>query len=312
MLGTAGRPSALPARPVDPDTPMTTRTARLRPADPVARGRRAAAGVLTIALASAALFTTPTPARAWGRMGHRAAGKLAEGRLSPTAAAAVRDLLNPGETLADASTWADEVRRQIPESAPWHYVNVPITEEKYSARFCPEQGCVVEKIGDFLRVLADPQAPRAERQKALRFVAHFVQDLHQPVHVGHRDDRGGNDLQVQFFGKGSNLHRVWDSGLIERAFADEDQLLHDLAGLEKDSRDDARWSGGTAEDWATESLLAARDAYRATGQDRELKRGEKLGDAYQEANLPVARKRLAQSAARLAGLLNAAFAGKGR
>jgi len=291
---------------------MTTLTPRARPARPVDGGCHAAAGVLTIALAAIALLMTPTPARAWGRMGHRAAGKLAEARLSPAAAAAVRELLDPGETLAEASTWADEVRRQIPESGPWHYVNVPITEDRYNARFCPEQGCVVEKIGDFRRVLADPKAPRVERQKALRFVAHFVQDLHQPVHVGHRDDRGGNSLQVQFFGKGSNLHRVWDTGLIERAYADEEKLVADLVSLEAASRGDAMWAGGAVEDWATESLRAARGAYQATGLDRELKRGEKLGDAYQDANLPVARKRLAQSGARLASLLNETFAGKGQ
>src|SRR5262249_12298318 len=131
-------------------------------------------------------------------------------------------------------------------------------------------------------------------------------DLHQPVHVGDRGDRGGNDLQVQFFGEGSNLHRVWDSGLVERAFADESALLRDLTAL---ADDEARgWARGTVEEWATESLAAARRAYLEPGSQRTLRPGSKLGDAYQDSNLPVARRRLAQSGVRLAEVLNDVFA----
>jgi nuclease S1 len=254
-----------------------------------------------------ATIAVPRTALAWGRMGHRAAARLTEARLTPEASAAVRALLEPGESLADASTWADGVRRDIPESAPWHYVNVPITEAKYSARFCPPEGCVVEKIADFRRVLADPKTPRSDRRKALRFLIHFIQDLHQPVHVGDRGDRGGNDLQVQFFGHGSNLHRVWDSGLVEHAFSDENALLRALTSL-AGGGEAAGWVSGTVEDWAGESLGAARVAYREPGSDRELKRGAKLGESYQSVNLPVANKRLAQSAVRLADVLNGIFA----
>ncbi len=139
------------------------------------------------------------PAWGWGRIGHRVAGKITETRLTPTAKAAVDALLTPGESIADVSTWADEVRRDRRESGPWHYINIPITEPRYDARFVPKEGCVVTKIDDFRKILADTKAPRIERQEALKFLIHFVQDMHQPVHVGHRDDRGGNDLQVQFF-----------------------------------------------------------------------------------------------------------------
>jgi hypothetical protein len=239
-------------------------------------------------------------------MGHRAAAKLAETRLSPAALAAVKGLLEPGETLADASTWADEVRRDIPESGPWHYVNVPVTEPKYADRFCGESGCVVRKIDDFRKTLADKTASRAERRKALRFLVHLVQDLHQPVHVGDRHDRGGNDLQVQFFGKGSNLHRVWDSGLIEQAYPDESALLRDLAALAS-AGGSAAWAGGSVVDWADESLAAARGAYRDPATGRELRRGAKLDLPYQNANLPVVRHRLARAGVRLAAVLNDVF-----
>ena len=251
--------------------------------------------------------TGSNPAWAWGRIGHRAAGRLAESRLSPETLVQVRALLEPGESLADASTWADEVRRNRPESGPWHYVNVPITEPKYSDRFCAEGGCVVEKIQAFRLVLADWNAPRAKRQEALRFLAHFVQDLHQPFHVGDRGDRGGNDLQVRFFDDGSNLHRVWDSGLIERAYRDEQALSRDLTALTAGS-DAIRWASGTVEDWANESLRAARFAYTMPESGQPLRKGAKLGVRYAEVNLPIAKERVARAGVRLAFLLNSTLA----
>lgn len=257
-------------------------------------------------LAVAAVLGSSTSALAWGRNGHRAAAALTESRLTPAASAAVKALLDPNESLAAASTWADEVRREYPEASLWHYVNVPITEAKYDAKFCGEKGCVIQKIADFRKILADKSAPRVERQKALRFLAHFVQDMHQPVHVGDRNDRGGNDMQLQFFGEGSNMHRLWDSGLLDKAYPDEAALTRAITALA--AADAPKWAGGTVEDWANESLDAARKAYRDPVTDRELKKGVKLGDAYQAANAPVAVRRLAMSGVRLATILNAIFA----
>ena len=261
--------------------------------------------VLALVLAPV-LDRSAGPALAWGRMGHRVSGRLAEARLTPAAKAAVRDLLEPGESLADVSTWADEVRRDYPESGPWHYVNVPITEPVYAAKFCPESGCVVSKIAEFRAVLADTNASRAERQKAFKFLVHFVQDIHQPLHVGDRRDRGGNDLQLQFFEEGSNLHKIWDSGLLEQGHKDEADLFTFLeASISPDLA--AKWALGTVEDWANESLQRAKRAYLVPGTETELQKGDKLGPDYQDLHLPVARERVKQSAVRLAAILNELF-----
>jgi hypothetical protein len=151
---------------------------------------------------------------------------MAESKLTPRALAAVRDLLGPGVTLADISTWADE-QRDVPGSGPWHYVNVPITESRYDRKYCQSGGCVVSKIEDFKRVLQDRLAARAEKQEALKFLVHFLEDLHQPLHVGDTGSRGGNDIRVRFFDVGSNLHRVWDSQIMERHTENEQVWLYD-------------------------------------------------------------------------------------
>ena len=168
------------------------------------------------AFATLAWAAPARDARAWGKVGHRVATLAAEHRLTPAARSKIHELLDTGETLADASLWADQYRRAVPGSGAWHYVNVPLSEVHYDARFCPPTGCIVSKIRELRATLASDAAPREERQRALRLLVHFVEDLHQPLHVGDLGDRGGNDLQVQFFGRGTNLHRLWDEEIIER------------------------------------------------------------------------------------------------
>lgn len=265
--------------------------------------RRLAGLSLLVALTTLAAAST---ALGWGRIGHRTSARLCETLLTPATKAAIRDLLEPGESLADASLWPDEHRRERPETAPWHYVNVPITEPKYDPRFCQKEGCVVGKIPDLLATLKDRSAPLAQRREALRFLVHCVQDMHQPVHVGDRRDRGGNDLQVRFFDDGSNLHRVWDSGLIEHVDRDEGRTLDRLkAAFTPEFVRSA--SSGTVEDWANESLALARDAYVDPVTNTPLRSGSKLGFAYEGRHTPVAERRILQSAARLARLLNEAL-----
>lgn len=261
--------------------------------------------VLALAVLAICLSATQ-PAHAWGRLGHRLTARIAEQHLTDQARAAVKELLDDGEDLASASFWADENKRRIRGSAPWHYVNVPLDQPRYDARFCPAEGCVVSKITEFRAVLKDKSKPRAERQQALRFLVHLVGDLHQPLHVGDNGDRGGNSTQVQFFKRGSNMHAVWDTLLIENAGKDEVIWLAELVELDSDENR-AAWSQGTVEDWATESLKAARQAYTVPGTDKRVKSGEKLDGSYVEVANPIVRDRLAQGGVRLATVINEAM-----
>ena len=241
----------------------------------------------------------------WGPLAHRVTARMAENLLAPAASAAVRELLGPEVKLADVASWADE-QREVLNSASWHYVNVPISETRYDSRFCRPEGCVVSKIEEFKRVLRNPKANRKEKQAALKFLIHLIADVHQPLHVGDTGSRGGNDLQVLFFGESSNLHKVWDSQIMHHYTANE-QVWRWYLTREAKPEKIAEWSNGTAEDWATETLQAAGKAYLLPGTDVEIKPGAKLGDPYCEMALPIIQTQLAKAGTRIAWTLNTIF-----
>jgi nuclease S1 len=130
--------------------------------------------------------------------------------------------------------------------------------------------------------------------------------MHMPMHVGDNHDRGGNNTQVRFFDRCINMHALWDTGMIERVSRSEDVWLKELAGLAT-PESTVNASRGSVEDWATESLLAAREAYQDVARGVRIKPGAKLGCAYLEKNLPVARQRMYRAGVRLADVLNEAF-----
>lgn len=246
---------------------------------------------------------------AWGPLGHRLTARLAERHLNPKAKAAIVALLEPGESMAVASLWADDHRRDVKGSGPWHYVDVPLDQDRYDDRFAgpePQKGYIIPKIREFRTILKDPARPVEERRQALRFLLHLVEDLHMPMHVGDNQDRGGNDTQVRFFDQGTNMHRLWDSDIIERAGRDEEKWLAELIAMDTDEAR-SQVMAGDIEDWATESLLAARQAYRDPTSGQKIKKGQKLADAYQAANLPIAHQRLYRAGVRLAMVLNDVF-----
>jgi nuclease S1 len=260
---------------------------------------------LVFLVSGSLFFGSARSALAWGRMGHRASARFVESRLSQQARAIIRDLLEPGESLADAATWPDENSREIPGSAAWHFVNVRVSSPHYSPKDCRPQGCVVTKITEFRTILADRNAARAQRRMALRFFVHLVQDLHQPMHVADRNDRGGNNLQLRY-GRydNTNLHQVWDSGLLSQRFRREADLVHELETVanQPKSRD---WVKGRIEDWADESLEVGRRAYLAVpGSSVMLRMGDAISRDYENENLPAAVERLARSGVRLASMLN--------
>jgi S1/P1 Nuclease len=303
-----------------------------------------------------AVVSLPLPARAWGCEGHQVVALLAEKHLTPHALAMAKKILAEGpidpslnryckpgavDALADASTWPDDIRALRPETAPWHYVDIPLgTTRRDVEKFCdPKESCVTRAITDQLAILRSADADPQKRADALRFLIHFVGDLHQPLHATTNNDQGGNCVPAAFFdvlpqlrnpqteNYAPNLHGVWDTNILGRATAGKsaDKVAADLD--ESFSRKIARWQTGGANvnAWALESYrLAEKEAYGklpvriaaetpqpvTTCADdnhisaRMLKLDEHLTDSYQNMAVPIVRERLAQAGARLALLLN--------
>ena len=239
------------------------------------------------------------PASAWKETGHRVVARVAEAHLSPEARRAVQALLRPGETLRSASTWADDfvARPEGRATACWHVVLLPKGAREYDERRdCPKGCCIVRAIEVQRTRLEDKSQPLGERRRALRFLVHLVADIHQPLHAGRREDGGGGEISVRFFGSTANLHWVWDSGLIERAGLDEETLAERATEAIPPSLS----QGGPA-DWANEShRLALARAYR-------VGRGGVIGEAYWRENFPVVLRRLGEAGLRLARMLEEAL-----
>lgn len=167
------------------------------------------------------LWLIPLPAAlAFGSQGHQIIASLAETQLTPKTQAAVQRLLalEPGSTLESISTWADETKNG--RTAKWHYVNFPRGDCNYvKERDCPDGQCLIEALNSQNKILSSATATDQGKLIALKYIVHLFGDLHQPLHAGFADDRGGNQYQVQAFGLGTNLHALWDSGLVKASIA---------------------------------------------------------------------------------------------
>lgn len=265
--------------------------------------RRIAAFWLLLALC-------PAPAAAWGERGHRLVGALAEQELSPAARAAVAELLRgePEPSLAGVSTWADAARETpaLAWTAPLHYVRIHDRGCRFdAARDCADGACVVAAIDRYARRLADPALTRAERAEALKFVVHFVADVHQPLHSGHRSDKGGNEFQVSLARtagppRGTSLHGVWDYFLLADSGEAFEQHFTRLAfaglppaGEPFVAAEAARWADASC------ALTDAAGFYP--------RRPGRLPAGYVERMRPLAERRLREAAAELALLLETAL-----
>lgn len=250
-----------------------------------------------------ALACLPAVALGWGDAGHRIVGELAERQLTPGARAAVAALLidEADPTLAGVAKWADDVRgsEAYGYSRPWHYVNFDSLDCEYlPERHCPNGDCIVAAIARQAAVLGDYGYSRQQRAEALKFVVHFVGDVHQPMHAGLRADRGGNNTLVDFRQRQWNLHAIWDFAILDSHQPDWRIHVEELAprpwGEDGPPTDFAPLA------WALESCRAIRARAIYPPEDQRL-----IGRDYLERHRPFAELRLRQAGARLAALLNA-------
>src|SRR5690606_3577739 len=251
---------------------------RQRPARlvaPPAIGRYSAGMRLLLALATLVFaLSWPHAAQAWGPLGHRLVARLAQAQLSVPAQSEVQRLLATEglDSLADIANWADELRGSDPglgrRSARWHYVNLGELDCRYDREAaCRGGNCVVEAINVQATILGDRSRSDAERLQALKFLVHFVGDVHQPMHAGYARDRGGNTVQLQLHGRGTNLHAVWDTPLLRSARLDEAASAKRLQrGQPRLPGDAARYTHAAPARWAERScaIATANGVYPAT------------------------------------------------
>jgi hypothetical protein len=270
--------------------------------------------VWTLAAASLLLaMTASARVSAWNAQGHRLVARIADERLTPIARRNVSWLLGP-ESLTDISSWADRYLDGAHQTFYWHFVNIPLEAASYDRdRDCPRQpgvaagaradawrDCVVDRIAYNKARLADSSLDRADRAIALKFLVHFVGDLHQPFHavdVGH----GGNDIPVRVFGSDTcgnrpcDLHGVWDGALITHRGLDDEHYLAALRDLIARRQWEKRTPGTPAE-WAMQSHAFAKAAL--------LPEHGAADEAYYRAHIDVVDQRLALAGVRLAAVLN--------
>lgn len=244
------------------------------------------------------------PVHAWWDKEHKIIAIIAENSLSKTAKKQVNLLLD-GDSLAEVSLWADSIKSdpKWSHSKRWHYINVLPNQTIDKHRSVPA-GDILWAINYFYQELQRPSNSKQEKREALMFFVHFVADIHQPLHVGKYEDKGGNRVAVNWYNspRKSNLHRVWD-GLLTQSKLTAEEYAKTFEKLSKEQQ--AKWQNSTFADWANESLILNDEIYNF-GPDQG-KKIMPLGKWYQEKNKPIANQRLHQAGIRLAYSLNQIF-----
>ncbi|TLP74012.1 S1/P1 nuclease [Maribacter sp. ACAM166] len=235
----------------------------------------------------------------WSKTGHRVVGEVAEQYLSKKAKRAISNLLD-GKSLAAVANFGDEIKadRAYSKFSAWHYVNIPF-DKTYADVEPNEYGDLVQGINSCIDIIKDETSSREDKVFYLKFLVHLIGDLHQPMHVGREEDKGGNDIQLQWFGKGTNLHRVWDSNMITDNGMSFTELAFEYPEM---SKQQVRYlQDGTLLDWVEESHQLAESVYESVAT------GEKLGYRYSYDWWDTVADQLQKGGIRLASVLNDVF-----
>ncbi|MBL4674813.1 MAG: S1/P1 nuclease [Mucilaginibacter sp.] len=239
----------------------------------------------------------------WGGVGHKTVATIAYNHLTPKAKDAVKALLGD-TTMADVASWADEIRMkpQYKYTTPLHYVDLPLGLSYSTFRDTvtgqPADN-VYKAVMQCEKDLSSTTTNNEQKSVALKYLIHFIGDLHKPMHVSRAEDQGGNTIQVQYLGKGSNLHSVWDSKLIGTEGKSFEQMSDDYdTATEKQIKE---WQSEPLLKWLWESYQITTKLYS------EVEQNNKLDEAYYKAHINIVHERVEMAGIRLAGVLNSIF-----
>lgn len=231
----------------------------------------------------------------WGIIGHRTVGLIAEQHLTKKAKKNIEKILGH-ESLAVASNWMDDIKSDdaYDHTHDWHWVTIPEGQHYEESEKNPN-GDLIGTTERLIAELKQGNLPKNEEAEKLKMLVHLIGDIHQPLHVGKGDDKGGNDVKVKWFWENSNLHRVWDSGMIDS----EQYSYTELADIvDHASKEQVReWQCTGVRDWANESMALREQIY-------DLPEDKNLNYEYRYQHWKTVQLRLAQAGIRLAGILN--------
>ncbi len=245
---------------------------------------------ICIALLTCISFVAP----GWGSTGHRVTGYIAEKHLSKKARAAMQRILGQ-QSLAMASNWMDEIRADSTYNymTDWHWVTI-LDGETYDQSTKNPKGDVIQTIERIIAELKSKKLSAKDEAERLKMLIHLIGDIHQPLHVGGGNDRGGNNTKVTWFRTDSNLHRVWDSDMIDGTKLSYTELAESLQ--RPDGAQVKNWQHTSVREWATESMSYRKQVYDIGNSGLEYK--------YQYKYFNIVETRLVQAGVRLAGVLN--------
>jgi len=250
-----------------------------------------------------AVLYTPLQSMAWGTTGHRICGQIAESYLTPKAKLAVQAILGH-ESIAMASNWADYIKSDPSFSylSPWHYVDLNKAYTYPELLVFLKQDTNVDaytKLNFLIGKLKDKGLSKNDKRFCLRMLIHIIEDVHQPMHVAHADDKGGNDFKVTWFNNPTNLHSMWDSQLI-----DYQQLSYTeyAAAINHTTPAEVKeWQSAPISKWLFESNQIAEILYT------DIKPGDNLSYKYNFSHIDTLNRQLLKAGVRLAGVLNELF-----
>ena len=235
----------------------------------------------------------------WSDTGHRTVGEIAENHLKSSTKRQIKKLLK-GKSLAFVSTFADEIKsdKRYNDFYTWHYINMPL-DSNYEDSAKSPTGDLATGIAYCKKIIQDKNSSDADKAFYLKLLIHFIGDLHQPMHVGLVDDKGGNDFKLQWFYKDTNLHRVWDKEMINSYNMSYFELAKNVDVLTKKQVKEIQ--KGTIVDWINETHVLTNKVYAS------VKEGDNLRYRYSYDNFETVRKQLQVAGIRLAKVLNDLF-----
>ena len=249
------------------------------------------------------LLYLPVQSMAWGLLGHRVVGQLAESYLNKQTSREIKLILG-NENLAMASNWADFIKSEPSYNyiSNWHYINLPtgLNEEQLDSAL--KRDTITDIYTKILFLTAELKKKNLEQEKKvmyLRLLIHFVGDIHQPMHTGRFEDLGGNKIQLTWFGQNTNLHRVWDSDLIDSQQLSYTEYSRSINFIDKNQLHSMQ-SQDVAQ-WVKDSYRISEKLYAKVGN------GDKLGFRYIYDNIDIANQQLLRGGIHLAALLNSIF-----